>query len=108
MKRELTDGDVVRIIQKGIKTRKEAIELYRQGEREDLASKEEREIEILKEYLPEQMTVEEIEKAAADLIKELGLDSQKQIGMFMKEFMNRYKGRVDGSLVRQIAGKLLK
>ena len=108
LRRDLTDDDVVRVLKKGIKSRKEAIDLYRQGERNDLAEKEEREIKILEEYLPEQMTPEEIEKAAAELIKELGIETQKQLGLFMKEFMNRYKGRVDGKLVQQAAKKLLK
>ena len=107
LRRELTDQDVLRVLQKGVRSRKEAVELYRKGGREDLASKEEAEIEILQAYLPGEMSPQEVQEEAAKLIQELGLESPKQIGLFMKAFMERFQGRVDGKAAQQAARKLL-
>lgn len=107
LRKDLTDQDVIRVLQKGVRSRREAVELYRKGGREDLATKEEAEIEILQAYLPGEMTPEEIQEEAAKLIKELGLESPKQLGLFMKAFMERFQGRVDGRTAQQVARKLL-
>ena len=107
LQKDLTDQDVIRVLQKGVRSRREAVELYRKGGREDLASKEEAEIEILQSYLPKAMSPEEIEEKAAKLIQELGLESPKQLGLFMRAFMERYQGLADGKAVQQVARKLL-
>jgi uncharacterized protein YqeY len=107
-KEELTEEDIISIIQRSIKRRKEAIELYQKGEREELAEKEKKEIEILNTYLPEALSPEEMEKKVEEIIAELNATDQKHMGLVMKEMMNRYKGRVDGSQVKEIVLKKLK
>lgn len=106
-KEELTEGDIIEVIQRGIKRRKEAIELYQKGEREDLAEKESKEIEILKAYLPKPLSPKEVEKKVEEIIAELGVSEKKQMGVVMKEMMNRFKGRVDGAQVKEIVMKKL-
>jgi uncharacterized protein YqeY len=106
-KEDLTEEDIISIIQRSIKRRKEAIELYQKGEREELAEKEKKEIEILKTYLPEALSPEEMEKKVEEIIAELNVTEPKQMGAVMKEMMNRYKGRVDGSQVKEIVLKKL-
>ena len=107
LRKDLTDQDVIRVLQKGVRSRREAVDLYRQGGREDLAAKEEAEIEILQSYLPKELSPQEIEEEAAKLIQELGLESPKQLGLFMRAFMERFQGRADGKAVQQVARKLL-
>jgi hypothetical protein len=106
-KEELTEEDIISVIQRGIKRRKEAIELYEKGEREELAEKEEKETEILKAYLPEALSPEEVEKKVEEIIDEFDVTDRKQMGMVMKEMMSRYKGRIDGSHVKGIVLKKL-
>ena len=106
-KEELTEEDIISVIQRGIKRRKEAIELYEKGEREELAEKEEKETEILKAYLPEALSPEEVEKKVEEIIAEFNVTDRKQMGMVMKEMMSRYKGRIDGSQVKEIVLKKL-
>lgn len=101
-KKELTDDDILKIIKKDIKRHKESIEQYKTGGREDLTEQEEKELEILKEYMPEQMSENEIRKIVSGVIKKSGVtdvsDFGKVIGMAMKEI----GGNVDGSLVSEI------
>ena len=106
-KEKLTEEDIISIIQRSIKRRKEAIELYQKGEREELAEKEKKEIEILNTYLPEALSPEEMEKKVEEIIAELNATDQKHMGLVMKEMMNRNKGRVDGSQVKEIVLKKL-
>ncbi len=106
-KEELTEEDIISIIQRGIKRRKEAIELYQKGEREELAEKEKKETEILKAYLPEALSPEEVEKKVEEIIAEFDVTDRKQMGIVMKEMMSRYKGRVDGSQLKEIVLKKL-
>jgi len=105
--RELTDEDVVRVLQKGVRSRAESVRLFRQGGREELAAKEEAEMAILEAYLPSQLSPAEVDRAAAELIQELGIKNQKELGLFMKEFMKRYQGRADGKVAQAAARRLL-
>jgi uncharacterized protein YqeY len=106
-KEELTEEDIISVIQRGIKRRKEAIELFKKGEREELVEKENKETEILKAYLPEALSPEEVEKKVEEIIAEFDVTDRKQMGMIMKEMMSRYKGRIDGSQVKEIVLKKL-
>ena len=106
-KEELTEDDVIQIIQRGIKRRKEAIELYKKGEREELAEKESKEIDILQAYLPKALSPEELEQKVDEIITELNIADKKQMGLVMKEMMSRFRGRVDGTQVKEIVIKKL-
>src|SRR3990172_6864872 len=90
----LTDEEIVEVISSEIKKRKEAIEEYTKGQRQDLADKEKSEFEVLMSYMPKQM--EEIE------IQEVGAIAQGELGKVMKILMPRIKGKADGALVNKV------
>jgi len=104
---QLTDEEIIGVVSSEIKKRKEAILLFEKGKREDLAKKEKKEIEILKKYLPTQLSEEEIKKLAKEVIEELGATSLKDMGKVMGQLMPKIKGRVEGSLVSKIVKELL-
>ena len=103
-KKNITDEDMILILNKMVKQRRESIELYKQGGRQDLADKETKELKIIQEYLPEQLSEEEITKICEQSIINLKASSLKDIGKVMGIIKSKYKGTVDLS----IAGKILK
>ncbi|MGM0395444.1 MAG: GatB/YqeY domain-containing protein [Bacillota bacterium] len=105
---ELTDEDIVDIIGKQLKEKRMAIEEFKKGSRQDLVDTTESEIKILLEYLPEQLTEEEVEKIVKKTIDEIGATSIKDIGLIMKTTMPKVKGRADGNMVNKAVLKLLK
>jgi uncharacterized protein YqeY len=105
--KELTDDDVTDVTSKEVKKREEAIEMYRQGGREDLAHKEEEELKILKEYLPAQMPEEEIRSKIKEIIQKVGASSNKDFGRVMKEVMIEIKGKANGALIKKIVEESL-
>ncbi len=107
LRRDLTDQDAVEVIQRLAKQRRESIEGFRKGGRTDLVEKEEKELAILKEYLPEELSAEEIRRLARECIEEVSATSRKDIGRVMKTIMPRVKGRADGKLVQRIVIELL-
>jgi len=104
--RELEDEEIQATISSLVRKSKEAVTEFRKGGREDLALKEEKEIEILYGYLPQQLTPEEIEKILSDIIQELSASS-KDLGKVMKAAMARMAGQAQGKQVNEIARKLL-
>ena len=106
-KSQLEDSEIIQLILSEIKKRKEAISLYQQGNRKDLVDKEEKETEILKKYLPEQISDGELKKITKDTIEKVGASSLKDMGRVMKELMPKIKGRVEGSKVSQVVKELL-
>lgn len=104
----VTDEDVVEIIGKEIKKHEESIEMYRTGNREDLAKKEEEELKILKEYLPRQMTEEEVIAFVSEVIVKLGAESPKDFGRVMKEIMTALRGKADGAIIKRTVEESLK
>jgi len=106
-KSQLQDEEIIQVTLSEIKKRKEAILLYKKGKREDLAQKEEKEIEILEKYLPEQISDEELQKLAKETIEKVVASSLKDMGKVMKELMIKVKGRAEGSKVSQIIKELL-
>ena len=96
-RRELTDGEIQSVVSS----------LVRNGTREDLSLKEEKEIEIFYEYLPQQLTPEKIEETVRQIIAELSAESPKDVGNVMKAAMARMAGQVQGKEVNEIAKKLL-
>jgi uncharacterized protein len=108
LKRELKEEDYLAVLQRAVKTRREAIEQYEKGARPELAAREKQEITIVERYLPEAMGPEETTRAIDALLKELGLTEKKDLGRAMKEFMARHRGRVDGKSVNALIAARLK
>lgn len=94
----LTDDEVIAALQKDAKKRKESIELFRQGKRDDLVQKEEADLAIIMGYLPREMSREEIEKVVADLRGQ----GFTEFSTLMRESMKVMKGRADGRLVGEV------
>lgn len=107
-KKELTDDEILEIIQRQVKRRKEAIEQYRKGNREDLAEKEEKEIAVLNNYLPEQFTDDELRALIKEAIQETGATSPREMGKVMSNLMPKVRGKADGKRVSELASELLK
>ncbi len=103
---KLSNEDVVAVLDKEVKKRGEAVEAYR-GRRDDLADKEQKEMEILTDYLPERLGDEEIERVVAEVVSEAGEGAN--VGKVMGQVMGRLKGqRVDGKRVRELVESKLK
>lgn len=99
---KLNDDDIIVIIGKQIKTRKESIIEFEKGNREDLVDKTKKEIEILSEYMPVALGDDELNKIIDEIIKNLDASTIKDMGNVMKEVSSRVKGRADMSLVSSI------
>jgi uncharacterized protein YqeY len=106
--RDLTDDEAVSLLQRAVKTRREAIEQYEKGARQDLADKERAEIAVVERYLPQAMSPEETAKAVEDLLAELQITDKRDLGRAMKEFMARYRGRVDGKAANALIASRLR
>ncbi|MCX6834693.1 MAG: GatB/YqeY domain-containing protein [candidate division Zixibacteria bacterium] len=104
---ELTDEQALETLASAAKKRRESIEQFRAGGREDLVKNEEFELEVISSYLPKQLTEEELRQMAETAIKEVGADSPKQMGLVMKALMPKIKGRADGKLVNRLISELL-
>lgn len=107
LKRDLEEKDYVAILQRAVKTRREAIEQYEKGGRPERADQERSEITVVERYLPAQMGEEEVARAVDELLNELGLTSKKDLGRAMKEFMERHRGRVNGKMVNALIASRL-
>ena len=105
--KELEEADVVDIIAKQIKQRGESIEQVKKGNRQDLADKEAKELEILKSYMPKQISEEEIIKIVRDAIAQTGAKAKQDMGKVMKEVMPKVKGRYDSKLLSELVNKCL-
>jgi hypothetical protein len=103
----LENPDGLAVLSRAVKTRRDSIKSFVEGGRQDLADKEQAEIEVIERYLPKQLSEEETREAVAGIIEELDLSSKKDLGKVMKEVKVRYPGQVDGRLASSIAGQLL-
>ena len=106
-RKEVGNEDVIRIIKKGIKSREDSIVMFDKGRRADLASKEREEVQILKSYLPAQLSTQQVEKIVAETIAGLGAKTKTQAGQVMKAIMAQYGIQVDGKVVQQIVASKL-
>jgi uncharacterized protein YqeY len=104
---ELSDEEALTVIRKAVKQRLDSIEQYTKGNRPELAEKERSEMEVLKTYLPPELTDEEIEAGVREIVASTGAQSKKDMGKVMKEASARYKGRVDGRKIQEIVSRLL-
>ncbi len=98
----LTDDEVLAVIRRGVKQRKDAIEQFVAGGREDLADSEKAELALLEVYLPAMMPREEIQKIAEAKKAELGIDDKSKSGMLMSTIMKELKGKADGADVKAV------
>jgi uncharacterized protein YqeY len=98
LKHPATDDDAAEVLRRGVKRRKESIEAYEKGKREDLAGRERAEVKMLEEFLPAAVSSDEIRAAVRDAIA----GGAKELGPLMAKIMPLFKGRADGKLVNQI------
>ena len=101
-KKELEDGDIIKIIQKLVKQRKESMDIYSQAGRSELADNEQQEMLVLMNYLPKMLTESEVEEIVAKTIADLGATTMKDMGKVMGFISKTYAGQVDGSIVSRI------
>lgn len=99
---DLTEQEEVKIAKKEAKKRKDSIEAYKKAGREELAQKEQKELEILQEFLPKQMSAEEMEKVIVDAIDQTGAEGPRDMGKVIAYVMKNVGDKVDGSTVSKI------
>jgi uncharacterized protein YqeY len=106
-KRTLSDDDYAGVIAKEVKTRRESVEAFRGGNREDLAAKEEAEIAILAEFLPQQLTEDEIRALVDEAVAATGANSARDMGKVMGWLSPKTRGRADGKQVSAMVARAL-
>lgn len=104
---ELADADVLAILQRQVKQRRESIEQFEKGGRKDLADNERVEIDIIEQYLPTQLSRDEVEVRARAVIGQIGASGPGDRGKVMGMLMRELRGEADGSLVNAVVGELL-
>jgi uncharacterized protein len=104
---ELSDEEAMTVIRKAVKQRQDSIEQYTNAGRTELADKEKSEMELLKTYLPAEMSEDELESGLREIIASTGAQSKKDLGKVMKEATVRFKGRADGKKIQEMVGRLL-
>jgi hypothetical protein len=105
--RELTDDEVLTVLGREVKTRRESVEAYTAGGRPDAAAKEQAEIAIISAYLPEQLGADELARLVAQAVDESGATSPRDMGKVMAVLMPRVKGRADGKQVSALVAQEL-
>jgi uncharacterized protein YqeY len=106
-RRTYADDEVAGVLAREVKTRRESVEAFRKGSREDLAAKEEAEIAILSGFLPEQLSEAQIAALVAEAIAATGAAGPRDLGKVMGWLAPKTRGRADGRLVSQLVGKAL-
>lgn len=104
---DLDDTEILAVLNREVKQRRESLEEYRKAGRMDLVAQEEAELEILLGYMPEQMSRDEIALRAREVIAEVGATSPAQMGDVMRRLMPALKGRADGRVVNEVVRELL-
>lgn len=107
VQKDLIPDQEIAIIKRQLKQREEAIEAYEKAGRAESAEKEKKEAKILKEFLPEQMSAEDVEKAVAEVIAEINPSGPQDFGKVMSGVMAKVKGKADGNLVSQVVKQKL-
>lgn len=103
----LSEEEVISIISNEAKKRRESIQAFEKGNREELAKKERKELEILEKYLPEQLSEQEIEKLIKEAITKTGAQEIKDMGKVMAELSPKIKGKTDGGIVSRMVKEIL-
>jgi uncharacterized protein len=107
LQRPLSEDEELQVLQRERKRRTEAAEAFRKGERPEQADKEERELAVIEEFMPEPMSEEDIEQIIDDAIAETGATSLRDLGRVMADVMPQVSGRADGSTVSQLVREKL-
>lgn len=107
-KKELTEEEILQVISNEAKKRKDAIEGFTKGNRNDLVEKEQKELEILKKYLPKQMNEDQIKEIAQKTVEEINAIGPQDTGKVMASLMPKLKGKADGKIVSKIVNELLR
>ncbi len=103
----LTDEDIIGVLSRQIKQRRESIDAFTKGNRPELAAKEQEEMEILQAYMPQQMSREEIAKAAEAAIQQVGATGPSDFGKVMSKLAPQLKGRAEGQVIAEVVRELL-
>ncbi len=106
-KKELEDSDVIAVISKEVKMRRDSIEEFNKGGRQDLVEKTQAEIDILMPYLPAQLSEDEVRELVKAAVEATGAKTQKDMGKVMGKLMPKVKGCVDGKMVNNIVRSML-
>ena len=104
---KLTEQEEIKVIQSLAKQRRESIEMYKQGGRNDLVKTETKELSIIEEYLPQAMSEEEVRRLVRETVKETGAESMSDLGKVMPLVMKKGAGKVDGELAQEVLRELL-
>jgi uncharacterized protein len=107
LKKELQDEDILPLITREVKKRKEATVLFKEGGRLDLMEKEKQEHLVLQAYLPEQVSEEDLRKRIQEVIAETGAEGMKDFGKIMKVLVPEFKGKADNALIKDLAGEYM-
>ena len=107
-KKELTDDEVLAVLMKEVKMRQDSLEEFQKAGRRELVAQAEEEIKILKKYLPEALSDEELKGIVAEVVAEVGATTMKDIGKVMPAVMAKTKGRADGKRINAMVRELLK
>jgi len=106
-KTALTDEEIQAILRSFVKRGKESIEQFSKAGRSDLVEKEKKELSLIQDYLPRQLSEDEVKKVVSDIINEQGLSGPKDLGKAMKAAMARLRGQADGKLLNNIVKEML-
>lgn len=104
---DLTEEDMITVVSREARKRKEAIAEFEKAGREELVSKERQELSVIEKYMPEQMSAEEVENIVKEVISDTGASSMKDMGKVMGKVMPMVKGKADGKLVNETVKSLL-
>jgi uncharacterized protein len=107
LRKDLQDEDILSLITREVKKRKEAATLFEQGGRLDLMEKEKQEHAILQAYMPEQTSEEDLRKRIQEVIAETKAEGMKDFGKIMKVLVPEFKGKADNGLIKNLAGEYL-
>jgi uncharacterized protein YqeY len=105
--KEMSDEDILTVLASAAKRRKDSIEQFQTGGRDDLVANETRELNIIKAFLPEEMSEADVEVLVKEAVAETGASSMNDLGKVMQNIMPKVKGKADGKLVNQIVRRLL-
>lgn len=106
-KADFSKEDFIEIVAKSAKKRRESIEAFKKAGRDELAEKEEKELQILSKYLPQQMNAQDLEKIVKEVVEEMGTSSMADFGKVMGNTMQKVKGRADGKDVQTAVKQVL-
>ena len=107
LKNELSEEEILAVVSREVKKRKEAAVLYEKGNRPELKDKEIQEMKILQTYLPEQVSEKDLRRRIQEVIDETGAEGMKDFGKIMKTLVPEFKGKADNSLIKELANEYL-